>query len=215
MLGCSKKNQPWERLPTNQLSLELLQHHKGEEKLPKSCPGSWQDLSMACQEHNPEGFFLSSPTSRKTEFCPVWGCFAEFLPSPLKTLRDAFPGPSSARLCEVSFQNWDFRTHTAPTVWKSSLGKLGLNSKSDLEPRASTEIHSASENQAALVLTKLLQLEFNENCLTCFKSKLPAGNCLPPRCFLHQEGLSKVFWRWFVPWRRRNWYFITSGWEGI
>lgn len=97
------------------------------------------------------------------------------------------PEPGFVRgVCEVSFQNWAFRTHTAPTVWKSNLGKLGLNSKSDLEPRASTEIHSASENQAALVLTKLLQLEFNENCLTCFKSKLPAGNCLPPRCFLHQ-----------------------------
>lgn len=69
MLGCSKKNQPWERLPTNKASLELLKHHKGEETLLKSsCSGSWQDFSMPCQEQNPVGFFLScSPSLSNTK----------------------------------------------------------------------------------------------------------------------------------------------------
>lgn len=114
-LGCSKKHQAWERLPTNKLNFGLLKHFPSRAQDPKRISPwparsrtQWDFCSPAPQ---------ASPTPRKTEFSPVCGCFAEFLPSPLEILRDAFPDPSCTRFLTHGFQ---------PNCLKFQPGQAGL-----------------------------------------------------------------------------------------
>lgn len=125
-----RKISPERGFPQTKWALNCWNLTRGEETLLKSCSGSWQDLSMACQEQNPVGFFLScslslSNTKRNRVLSSV-GLFCRVPSNPTRNTQGCISQSHLHRALWEEFVNHGFQNWDSTSCLKIQPGQAGL-----------------------------------------------------------------------------------------